>query len=293
MMIRKIIVLIARLSGFSGYKASFGTRAKVFFPMLGMIFKGQAKTNPNKLYTFNFLNYKISGYSPHTIEYLINEIFLNNEYNFDASSNAPIILDCGSNIGVSVMYFLSLYPNAQITAFEPDPHIFKALKKNMEQNNLNVTLENCALCRQECTIPFYVNDGYGALTGSIINERGGENKIDVAGKQLSNFVAKYDRIDLIKIDVEGAELEVLDDLYSNNLLTRADNYAVEYHHNIKNADSNLSDFLRKFEENGFDYSIRTRYKSLGEFQDIFLHFYKRDKVVKPEVELIETGTEAN
>jgi hypothetical protein len=163
----------------------------------------------------------------------------------------------------------------------------------MEQNNLNVTLENCALCRQECTIPFYVNDGYGALTGSIINERGGENKIDVAGKQLSNFVAKYDRIDLIKIDVEGAELEVLDDLYSNNLLTRADNYAVEYHHNIKNADSNLSDFLRKFEENGFDYSIRTRYKSLGEFQDIFLHFYKRDKVVKPEVELIETGTEAN
>jgi len=279
-MTKKILVLLARLSGFSGYKASFGTKVKVFFPMLKMIVKGQSKARADKLHTVKFLGYKISGYSYHTIEYLINEIFLNNEYNFKADTDKPVILDCGSNVGVSIMYFLSLYPNAEITGFEPDPHIFRALKQNMTQNNLNVTLENVALCSEDCTIPFYVNDGFGALTGSIINERGGNNKIDVDGKRLSQFISKYKKIDLIKIDIEGAEIGVLDDLCASNTLGLADNYVVEYHHNIRSSQSDMSEFLKKFEDRGFDYSIRTRYKSLGEFQDVFLHFYKRDKVGK-------------
>ena len=49
-------------------------------------------------------------------------------YRFVTTKEAPVILDCGANIGLSVIYFKQLYPNSKITAFEPDPDVFKVLK---------------------------------------------------------------------------------------------------------------------------------------------------------------------
>ncbi|HEY2582982.1 MAG TPA: FkbM family methyltransferase [Mucilaginibacter sp.] len=277
--IKKIGTSILKTGGF--YKSNrfkgvvnAGNKRKIFFSLLPLTLKKRDEGNKNELRTVNFLKYKISGYRYRTIEFLINEIFVSNDYWFAADTDKPIIIDCGANIGVSIMYFLNLYPNAEILGFEPNPFVFELLKKNLSENNLHATLENCALCKQSCLIPFYISDDYGTLTGSIINERGGENKIEIEGKQLSKFVSKYSKIDVIKIDTEGAEIEIIDDLFENNLLTVADNYLIEFHHNIKNVKTSLSDFLRKFEDSGFEYSIKTEYEMPGKFQDVFLHFYK-------------------
>src|SRR6266487_3582389 len=68
--------------------------------------------------TFSFIN-------ENEFEGMYNETFKYNQYRFTADTSAPFILDCGSNIGVSVVYFKTLYPQAKIIAFEPSPDTSK------------------------------------------------------------------------------------------------------------------------------------------------------------------------
>lgn len=269
---KKDLKLLVNLRNYPG---NFISKLNVTLPLLKLIHKKDKPSSEKKIVSVNFLKFHISGYEYRSIEYLLNEVFISNEYYFESKNEEPIIIDCGANIGVSILYFLNLFPKAKITGFEANPYAFKVLQQNMEDNNLNVVLENCALCNADKLIPFYFGENYGSLVGSILNARGGKNKIEIQGKKLSGFLLKYDKVDLIKIDVEGAEHEIIEDLYDNNLLHLADNYLIEYHLNIKDNSSSLAQFLGKFEECGFKYNIKTSYKKLGKFQDVFIHFYKK------------------
>jgi predicted O-methyltransferase YrrM len=55
-------------------------------------------------------------------------------YRFNSLITKPLILDCGANVGVSVLYFKRLYPDAEIIAFEPDEDVFAILKQNYEES---------------------------------------------------------------------------------------------------------------------------------------------------------------
>ena len=249
-------------------------KIKLFFLLSYITIKKHTNKNSDKLIQVNFLKYKITGFSYSTLQYLINEIFIDKEYFFTVDAEMPIIIDCGSNIGISIIYFKNLYPKAEILAFEADPYVFKILNKNITENNLDVTLNNCALCNSNEPVSFYMCNDLWNLKGSILEQRGGINKVEVEGRKLSSFISKYKKIDLIKIDIEGAEIEVIDDLYEQKILGIANNYLIEFHHNIEDKKTYLSDFLRKFEEFNFGYSIRTSFKKTGSFQDIYIHFYK-------------------
>lgn len=65
------------------------------------------------------------------------EIFDKEIYRFNTNSTTPFIIDCGSNIGLSLIYFKKQYPNSKIIAFEPDREIFKILNKNIESLKLD------------------------------------------------------------------------------------------------------------------------------------------------------------
>ena len=74
------------------------------------------------------------------------EIFMDQIYKFDSANNQPMILDCGSNYGTSIVYFKQLYPNANIIGVEADPQIFELLVKNVaSQSFKGVTLLNKAI----------------------------------------------------------------------------------------------------------------------------------------------------
>src|SRR5262249_42775274 len=60
------------------------------------------------------------------------DIFVQQVYRFDARRPDPHVIDAGSNIGVSTLYFKHLYPRARVTAFEPDPGLFRTLQENMK-----------------------------------------------------------------------------------------------------------------------------------------------------------------
>ena len=52
------------------------------------------------------------------------EIFENQCLFFETKNQKPKIIDCGANIGISILYYKRLYPEAQIIGFEPDPKFF-------------------------------------------------------------------------------------------------------------------------------------------------------------------------
>lgn len=226
---------------------------------------------------FTLAPYKIYGYSYETLDYLYREIFLNLSYNFDTKNEYPVIIDCGSNIGMATLFFKKKYPQAKVLCFEPNPSSFKLLNKNIEENGLsNVELHNIALSNQIGEIEFFIGNRKDSMVGSIRSDRAGNENVKVKAEKLSDFLARFSKINMIKIDVEGAENLILNDLTSSGTLSRVEQIIVEYHHKLGTDDSCLAPFLAQLESAGFEYNIQASFIKLNSFQDILIHCYKRD-----------------
>ena len=149
----------------------------------------------------------------------------------------PIIIDVGSNCGASVLFFKLNYPDAVISCYEPCLNTFNLLNDNLNQLN-NVKTNNCGLWNKKGE--FRLNYGLQKLTGSFsLNEweedNGGEY---VTTKLLSDEINNLEghKVDLLKIDVEGAEVEIMYELFSNIKSHMIENIFLEYHGEvIKNA----------------------------------------------------------
>ena len=96
--------------------------------------------------TVDVLGYTMQVPDFHMLFEMFKEIFIRNTYHFSTTEKAPRIIDCGGNIGMSVLYFKWLYPDAKITVFEPSPSTVKILRNNIERNALkDVEVVNEAL----------------------------------------------------------------------------------------------------------------------------------------------------
>jgi FkbM family methyltransferase len=206
---------------------------------------------------------------------LFEDMFLNDEY-YVTLRRHPTIVDLGSEVGLSVTYFATTYPNSQILAFEPDPASFALLRHNINANRMkNVTAFNYALSDKVGILPFYVDSKVeGSLTMSLYPTRQ-QRKITVKVKRLSSFLTR--RIDLLKMDIEGAELSVLTDLVKSRKISLISHMIIEYHHHIDPYTNNLSVLLGLLERTGFGYQIQAKNPTPFEkrkFQDCLIFAYK-------------------
>lgn len=226
----------------------------------------------------NIAGYKVDYLSRSALWYSFQEIFVDNDYLFETSSDRPVILDCGSNIGLSILYFKLLYPNATVTAFEPEPSAFRCLERNVRQNRFQgVHVNRLALSDQEGEVELYFDpDEAGSLRASTIEERMQAEKLMVESARLSRFVEGD--IDFLKMDVEGAELAILHDLESSGKLRHIKKMVIEYHHHIASDQNTMSILLSILERAGFGYQIeasRARPRRPGKFQDILVYAYDK------------------
>jgi len=155
--------------------------------------------------------------------FMYDEIFEKEIYKFKVANQEPTIIDGGSNIGLSVLYFKQLYPQSKVIAFEPDPRVFSYLKKNIENLKLaNIELVQKALWNSEEKLEFMSEGADGGRVNYLENNR---NTIYVATVRLRDYLSQP--IDFLKLDIEGAETEVIQDC--RDLLHNVKNLFVEYH----------------------------------------------------------------
>lgn len=228
--------------------------------------------------TVNVIGLRISSFGYFNLLYQLKEIFLLGEYQISTTKKSPVIIDCGANIGLSILYFKKKYPTSKIIAFEPNPKVFSVLRLNMEQNHIQgVELYNYCLSDSEGEIEFYINENLGTMEGSVLEQRGGNKKLKVKAVRLSSYIDE--EVDLVKMDIEGGEINVLDDLKRNEKLNSVNTYLIEYHHNIPGQLSGLGRFIHDFEENSFGISLRGGFRNQGDYQDVFLRIFKNRKFI--------------
>ena len=206
------------------------------------------------------------------------EVFVKGEYFFAATKDAPVILDCGANIGLATLFFKRLYPKARVHSFEADPTTSDVLRYNVEQNHLpGVTVSNVLLSDHSGTEKFYVAaETPGSLMMSAVASRFATKgrEISVRSARLSEYIDEP--VDLLKLDVEGSEFAVMNDLVESGKITQIAQMIIEYHHRIGNEPSRLASFLALLESAGFEYQIDAvfnHFSAEGKFQDISIRAY--------------------
>jgi FkbM family methyltransferase len=137
---------------------------------------------------------------------VLDEVFCAGEYATPLPVRPRHILDLGSNIGVSVLYFALRYPDARITAVEASPTLFRVLEANVGDLP-NVSLRHAAANPKAEPVTFY--EGVSSWAGSTQPSEWvhADRATEVPGVALDDLLAAGD-VDLVKVDVEGAEFEL-------------------------------------------------------------------------------------
>jgi len=134
------------------------------------------------------------------------------------------ILDVGANVGLFTIRYSRMFPKAEVYSFEPNPGVYKRLLRNIEANGLtNVVAINAAVCDSAGIRPFFV--GRVTVTGSMIQNRDRATEpafyTEVVNLDAFCKARSIASIALLKIDVEGAEMEVLRGAQNALQVTRA------------------------------------------------------------------------
>ncbi len=208
---------------------------------------------------------KFSGFKLHVVDTIsfiwqVKEIFVDKAYKFKTDSPQPIIYDCGANVGTSVLYFKKLYPQAKITAFEADQNIAKTLQQNLKDNGCgDVKVVSKAVWTDDQGIDIAIENSDGA---SIY---GTTQKTKVPSIRLKSLLQEEEVIDLIKMDIEGAEVDVINDCSEE--LSKVKNIFIEYHSYINHPQA-LSNILQILEKQGFQYFIQNEQSLVSPLEKI-------------------------
>lgn len=209
-----------------------------------------------------FERYLITYFNKVELNILLNEIFDKKIYDIELATSTPTIFDVGAHIGLATIFFKQRYPLARITAFEPNPNTFPLLEENTYFNNIhNVTLHNVALGKQSSKRTLYIDssNGGGFSTASFLKDAWDGTQeslgIEVVTEPLSKYINST--IDLMKIDVEGSEQEIIEELEESGKIKNIKNIIIEFHPTKKQDIEKVKSILQK---NGFEIEIKENKK---------------------------------
>jgi FkbM family methyltransferase len=196
--------------------------------------------------------------------HLKQELFTHHSYYVELDNPSPLILDLGAHIGLAMLYFKQLYPNAKVVAVEPLPANLEYLRQNINANNLqDVIVVPKAVTSHVGSAELYF-DASGldwwstaGFTRGAWNRAQKSDSIMVETTTLAELLEQHQTVDILKVDIEGAEYSV----FANTppaLLKRVQHCFVEYHPTKEHSLEVLLDRLQK----GFkDVSVTSTEKS--------------------------------
>lgn len=192
------------------------------------------------------------------INYLYDEIFVQKIYDFQIDNKKPLIIDCGANVGASIIFFKAKYPDAVIHAFEADSQTFQLLQENINKRSYSdVFLYNQAVSDKNGEQIFYTSNDKNELNAPIMSLF--ENELattqrPVCAIDFGEFVNRFSVVDFCKMDVEGAESILLDSLMKNNSFLKIKKLVAEYHKWVTQR-YDMDSFIEKFRQNNFNCKI--------------------------------------
>lgn len=226
---------------------------------------------PNGNWIYHLNNYET--------DFVYNEIFVNETYlkhGIKIETNATV-LDIGANIGLFSLYIKQKYPNSKIYAFEPIPEVFQILTANLVEHEEHIKTYNYALSNKNEMATFHYYPGFSVISGFHANQtrdaeiimsgmqsKYNENNMDMPAlvtkrlTQLTSFQCqtislayfiqqeKISHIDLLKLDIEGAELAVIEGITQNDWL-KIRQIVMEVHNEI-----DLNKIISLLEQNNFE-----------------------------------------
>lgn len=164
------------------------------------------------------------------------KVFVEKEYDFDVREQPKVIVDAGANIGLASVYFAHKYPGATVIAIEPEKDNFELLKVNVSPYP-NVIPLRAALWNENGHV-FVNNEGrgeWGFVTSaeSAASSPADQSSDTVSAITLDSLIHSYglSRVDILKIDIEGAEKEVFDD--TSLWIGQVESIIIELHERIK------------------------------------------------------------
>lgn len=173
-------------------------------------------------------------------------------YDIGDTPYKPFFLDCGANIGLAQFFWQQRYGDFESIAWEPDPSVASVLGHNLVEWGIDSEIRQTALSDHEGSARFASSqDDSGHISSGNIasTPRKSEKLIDVALERLSPYLSR--RVDLLKIDIEGAEFKVLTEIQQN--LQNVNNLFLEFH--LDEVNRSIVPLLRILDETGFVYRI--------------------------------------
>lgn len=139
------------------------------------------------------------------------QVVVREEYGIELTKRPTTIVDAGANIGLASVYFASRFPEARVLAIEPEAQNFALLLQNTAPYP-NIQAVHSALWRQSGEIAV-VDTGTGAWGFRTAAPEGAADSQSVRAATLDELLDEFgfDRVDLLKVDIEGAEVEVFAD----------------------------------------------------------------------------------
>lgn len=163
-------------------------------------------------------------------------VFIKKEYDFRVETSPEVIVDAGANIGLASIYFANKYPDAKIIAIEPEQSNFELLKENVAPYS-QVTPIQAALWDKNEEINL-IDPGFGSDAFMTDVKHPSENVLGktchtvnamTVDKLMMDFTLT--KINILKIDIEGAEREVFDD--PSSWIEKVDSIIIELHERKK------------------------------------------------------------
>lgn len=217
------------------------------------------------------LGHRIHTRDLRALAYLFEEVFVEQDYRVPELGPEPRIVDGGANVGLATLYLKLRFPDARIDAFEPAPETFALLERNVAENGLEgVRLHRAALAGGAGERALFHDPARpGGLTASLVPGRAPSPGGTVPTATLSDYVGE--ELDLLKLDVEGAETEVISELAASGALGRIRHLVMEFHHNLPGGAGDLPGTLALLESAGFRYELVARPPaSAGGPQDVLV-----------------------
>jgi len=171
----------------------------------------------NSRISFTVQNRKIDAYAPDaSLAIAAKDVLLNREYEylpaFELNNFRGLVIDAGANVGL----FSILASNFAklVVAIEPHPTNVKFLKHNLQTNNVtNVVVANACLWSSKDTQELY--EGGDSIGHSIVKKTMRSSQVEAV--TLAELISQYGEVDLLKLDVEGAEFPILGELDAGSL----------------------------------------------------------------------------